>query len=89
MDVIDFKILKLSKKIKSLRLDKNFSQEHLASKARISRKALIDIEASKVTPSIHTLVYLSEALSYDLIEYFTKIQNPINSIRFLANDIEV
>ena len=66
-----------------LRLDRQLTQEDLATKAKLSRVAIGKIERGSVVPRARTLDALAKALAVPVGELVTPVQ-PLESVRFRA-----
>jgi Zn-dependent peptidase ImmA (M78 family)/DNA-binding XRE family transcriptional regulator len=70
-----------------LRLDRDVSQDEIASKAGISRLALGKIERGEVVPRAETLAALARALNATTAELFTAV-HPLHTVRFRAPKVK-
>ena len=59
-------LAKLGARIRDLRVEKGYSQEELARRARIDSKHLQTLEAGKSNATLSTLVALADALGHSL-----------------------
>ncbi|MEW8997924.1 MAG: helix-turn-helix transcriptional regulator [Thermoanaerobacter sp.] len=57
---------KLGQIIKEKRLEKKFTQKHLAKQIGLSRNYLSDIENGRYMPSVETLIKIASVLELDL-----------------------
>jgi transcriptional regulator with XRE-family HTH domain len=62
------------KLIRKMRIEKNYSQEYVASKLNISQSYYGRIENSKANLDLKTLDEILEVLEIDCIDFFTKIK---------------
>lgn len=60
----------IGRKLKSLRCDKNFSQEYVAGEVNISRDHLSNIENGKYPINIKTLYKLAEFYEVEMKDFF-------------------
>jgi transcriptional regulator with XRE-family HTH domain len=60
----------LAKRIKMLRMEKDWSQEQLAERASIQRSYLADLERGSRNPSVRTLIKISNALGVSIRHLF-------------------
>ena len=80
-------------KIKELRKRKNLSQEELAELIDINFRTIQRIETGKNTPSLETLLKLSEALDINIqdffnVEHYKSRENLIKEINTIANKLD-
>lgn len=61
---------KVSDAVKSLRLDKGFTQEDLAFCADLSVSHLSKVERGITSPTVKTLYRLAQALGVDVAQFF-------------------
>ena len=73
--------------IARLRLDRDVSQDQVASRAGISRLALGKIERGEVVPRAATLEALANALGASMVELVTAVR-PLNTVRFRAPKVK-
>ena len=71
----------LGARIKSLRQDRGFSQEELASRASLHATYLSDLERGQQTPTLDLLNRLARALGVTLAEFFAPLDQPYR-VRF-------
>lgn len=64
--------MKIHEKIRLLRLEKNLSQENIASQLNISQPAYQKTECGKTEISTKKLLKLSEILHYNFYEFLKK-----------------
>ncbi|MBZ4650359.1 MAG: hypothetical protein PWQ83_1765 [Thermosipho sp. (in: thermotogales)] len=64
-------ILKLGKKIKTLRIARGYTQEELADRCDLSRSFISQLENDQVSPSIDTLERILRVLGSDLKTFFS------------------
>ena len=62
------------KLIRKMRIEKNYSQEYVASKLNISQSYYGRIENSKANLDLETLNEILKVLEIDCIDFFTKIK---------------
>lgn len=62
----------IGKRIKALRIEKQFTQIQLSDKLGIEDSALRRIESGRTNPTLKTLVKISEALGINLSELVSK-----------------
>ena len=62
------------KLIRKMRIEKNYSQEYVASKLNISQSYYGRIENSKANLDLETLNKILEVLEIDCVDFFTKIK---------------
>jgi len=62
------------KLIRKMRIEKNYSQEYVASKLNISQSYYGRIENSKANLDLETLNEILEVLEIDCVDFFTKIK---------------
>ena len=67
--------MKIYEKIRLLRLEKNLSQENIASQLNISQPAYQKIECGKIEISTKKLLKLSEILQFNCYELLKKNNN--------------
>lgn len=78
--------MRIGRRIKELRREKELKQVELASKAGISNTYLSDIESDRTMPSLKTLIKISNALGVNtnifLTNNYVKIEhyNPSNNL---------
>lgn len=60
--IIQFDTKKLGKRIKSIRINKNISQDTMAEKILVDRTLISKIENGESVPSLETLIYIANAL---------------------------
>lgn len=65
-------VMIIGEKIKSLRLQKNLTQEELANRCELTKGFISQIERDKTSPSIATLVDILESLGTDLQSFFNE-----------------
>jgi putative transcriptional regulator len=65
------------KKIKELRLLKNFTQEHIAFEANISQSQLSKYEKGESVPNAEMLRKLAKILDVEVFEFFYDSENEI------------
>ena len=63
-------LFKVGQKVRILRVQKGYSQEVLAEKAKGEKTHIGNIELGKANPSITYLKQIAEALECDIIELF-------------------
>lgn len=63
-------MVKLGKRIRSLRLKKNMSQNDLASKCDFEKAGISRIESGLANPTLRTLYRISLALEVELADLF-------------------
>lgn len=64
-------MVKLGKRIRSLRLKKNMSQNDLASKCDFEKAGISRIESGLANPTLRTLYRISLALEVELADLFS------------------
>lgn len=62
--------IKLGKRIRKIRKEKDFSQEELADKAKVHRTYMGKIERGESNPPIYTIYRISKALSVHIFDLF-------------------
>ena len=65
--------MKIGKKLKELRLQKNFSLEQLAKKVGLTRSFLSQVEKDKTSPSIASLIKILSALNVKMADFFQAV----------------
>lgn len=83
MEIFELKT-RLSKNLKKLRKEKNWSQFELAEKADLSEQTINSIESKRLWPSEKTIIKISNALNEDVSKLFipeenSEILNKINN----------
>ena len=83
MEIFELKT-RLSKNLKKLRKEKNWSQFELAEKADLSEQTINSIESKRLWPSEKTIIKISTALNEDVSKLFipeenSEILNKINN----------
>lgn len=83
MEILELKT-RLSKNLKKLRKEKNWSQFELAEKADLSEQTINSIESKRLWPSEKTIIKISNALNEDVSKLFipeenSEILNKINN----------
>ncbi len=66
--------MKIGKKLKELRLEKNFSLEQLAKKVDLTRSFLSQVEKDKTSPSIASLIKILSALNIKMADFFQSVE---------------
>ncbi len=61
----------LGEKIKKIRIDKNFTQEHVAFELGISQKTYSNFENNKTSPSFIQIEQLASVLNANIIDFLT------------------
>ncbi|MEY4955459.1 MAG: hypothetical protein RI981_1544 [Bacteroidota bacterium] len=61
-------------RLKEIRTSLNYSQKELAEQTGLTLRTIQRIENNEVTPSLHSLKVIGEALKTDLSEYSTKAE---------------
>lgn len=74
-------IARVGVRIRSLRLERNLTQEQAAERAHLSVKHLQDVERGETNPTIASLIALSRALGVTLSELFARIDSERKSHR--------
>lgn len=69
MTETDF-LIRLGRRIKCIRLEKNMSQNALAIECVIEKASLSRIEAGQSNPTLRTLYKISKALDISFAEFF-------------------
>lgn len=77
----------LSKRIRSLRTSKKWTQQELGEKANIDYKFLGEIERGEKNPSFKILVQIAEALDIEIPELF-RFEQEITDRKILINWIK-
>lgn len=77
----------IGQNIARLRLDRELSQDEIASKAGISRLALGKIERGEVIPKVGTLQALASALGTSVADLITVVR-PLESVRFRSPKVK-
>lgn len=67
---LDVKALKLGSKIRELRLKKNYTLQHVATKTGLSKPFLSQIKNDHVVPPVATLLKLARAFNVSLAHFF-------------------
>ena len=62
--------MKLCNRLKEIRLQKEITQESLASQAGVTRQSIIAIEQGKFSPSVKLALELAHALNVSLEDLF-------------------
>jgi len=65
----------LGEKLKKIRLEKEFSLESLAKKTSLTRSFLSQVEKSKASPSISSLIKIAAALEVNVGDLFREEKN--------------
>lgn len=76
--------MKIGEKIKQLRLEKNLTQDELASRCELSKGFISQLERDLTSPSINTLIDILESLGTNLQEFFNTEED--EKIVFTKND---
>jgi transcriptional regulator with XRE-family HTH domain len=63
-------LVKIGRRIKSIRLEKNMTQNDLAIDCEFEKASLSRIEAGKTNITIRTLFKISKALDVNIVELF-------------------
>jgi transcriptional regulator with XRE-family HTH domain len=63
--------MQIGDKIKSLRIEKQLTQEELANRCELSKGFISQLERDLTSPSIATLTYILDVLGTNLREFFT------------------
>ncbi len=63
--------MEIGNKIRSLRIEKNLTQEELANRCELSKGFISQIENDLTSPSIATLIDILEILGTNLMEFFS------------------
>ena len=66
--------MEFGKKLKELRLQKNYSLEKLAGKVGLTRSFLSQVEKDKTSPSIPSLIKILSALDTSIGEFFQTVE---------------
>ena len=68
---------RLGRRVRALRLQKEWSQETLGAKARLSYKFVGEVERGRANPSLETLEALSDAFQVDVTDLFGLSPAPV------------
>lgn len=68
--------MKLHNRLKEIRLQKQFTQENLASRVGVTRQTIISIEKEKFVPSVKLALELAQALDVGLEDLFWLEKHP-------------
>lgn len=79
--------MNIGEKIKSIRLQKNLTQEELANRCELTKGFISQVERDKTSPSIATLVDILESLGTNLQSFFNEEKK--EKIIFTKEDIFV
>ncbi len=63
-------LAKLGVKIKELRLEKNMTQQRLASQSGLEKSRISKIESGRLNSTVQTLGKLSRALEVPIVDFF-------------------
>ena len=77
--------MQIGEKIKSLRIEKQLTQEELANRCELSKGFISQIENDLTSPSIATLVDILQILGTNLNEFFSEKVN--ERVKFTADDM--
>lgn len=66
---------RLGMNIRNARLAKKISQDNLAKMLKLSRPSIVNIEKARQSPSIHTLVEITNYLDVSILELLPKNDN--------------